>query len=300
MENEKTQFDRYWKPVVGMENVQELMKTYATMASDTLIEQVKSGKKMLVTSFTNGGLNPLIFIMAELKKRYYEGDIDSTTLDAITDHIALFETKREGGPQKRKIDIITSEQYRNNRLYGDETWQNPDLIVLVDDIVEGTTTAGLLDQSFPDTPKMYMAPVIKHVTHSNMNGNPHPLLFITELENDWDDSGCGMNGGIFFKDIEPYENHEIEVLQRYSNTGYYHDPKDTQTIAHLGDLHRNRLLTEQLPWMHLQDMHLDLARLEELKNHRQFEKQLQAAEQILERAKNVTYNEALSILTASY
>lgn len=300
MEKKQVQFEQYWKPVEGMEDVQSLMTEFAHTAADELVTQLQEGKRMMITSFTNGGLNPLIYVLSELRKRYYEKEIPPELFEAISQHITLFETKTCGKPHAKKKEIITSTQYRYNRSHGDDTWQNPDLVVMVDDIVEGSTTGRLLEQEFPDIPKIYMVPVIKEVTHNNMEGNPHRLVYTRELANDWDDSGCGMNGGIFFKDLEMEEYYATEVLQRYSNTGYYHDQKDNQMIANLGRLHMNHMLERQLPWMHIHGMHEDLAELEELKNFRQHEMQLCQAEQLVNRVTNFTYDEALSVLTASY
>ena len=283
-----------------MEDVQNLMAEFAHTAANELVNQLQEGKRMMIASFTNGGLNPLIYVLSELKKRYYEEEISLQMFDAISQHITLFETKTSGKPHAKKKEIVTSAQYRLNRTHGDETWLNPNIVVMIDDIVEGSTTGRLLEQEFPDIPKIYMVPVIKQVTHTNMEGNPHRLLYEQELANDWDDSGCGMNGGIFFKDLEMDEYYATEVLQRYSNTGYYHDPKDNQIIANLGKLHMNHMLERQLPWMHIHDMHKELAELEKLKNFRRHDEQLCQAERLIDRVTDFTYDEALSVLTASY
>ncbi len=301
MKTEQKNFDHYWKPVEGMEDIQSLMVEFADTAADTLVEQVRQGNRMLIASFTNGGMNPLFYTFAELRKRYFEGSIDEETFQAIADHTVLFETQFVGKGDKKQKEVISTTEYLDKRSNGDETWQEPDMILMIDDIVEGSSTRLALEKEFPDIPKTFVVPIIKHVTHESMKGCPHKLIFTRELANDWDDSGCGMNGGIFFKDLSLDDNYEVEVLQRYSNIGYYHDPADNAEIGtSCGAMHRDRISMEQLPWMHLQPMHGDLARLEELKNYRETQQQLAHAEALLDRAKNFTYDEALSILTASY
>ena len=292
--NEKTpHFDDFWFPVEGMENVHELMNTFADISAQRLVEQARSGESFMIASFMNGGMCPLIYTFARLKTMEGEGLITHEEFSLIANSTALFEAPKDDRTGDRYL--IPSPRYMDACQGGNQLLINPQRVIAIDDIFETTNTIKALIKAYPRQSLTLISPVIKHCSLTNLGEISYEeLLFAKKVDDNWIDTGAGLNGGIEFEDLSVYLNNLVNVLQRYANVGYWHDA--SVNVAPYGQIHEDRIQNEQLPWLAASPVFQDLILLETLKRNERTSAQLDIADHILDTVCKFTPEQAAQLL----
>lgn len=219
----------------------EIMIPFGIIGADLITRELKCGKNIVIGCFLNGAILPVAQTIAQLKRDSFDGRIDETTYTQAINSITLYERiRKENSKTKLKETLATLEH--------PDVTRRVDMAINFDDIGETLDTTTDLHETFPEAELILAAAVKKHKTNGALLEKGYRAQFVREVDDEWILSGCGMDGSNNFREpVSIYQQAQLSVLQRCSNTGTYKKgPGDLSYQSQFAYFSRHNNL---LPWV---------------------------------------------------